>query len=97
MMTAQRDPFALARTEGDDLILSLFRQWYEEMRRLKCGSRSGLTRIALVVIGQIRRHSRIMRRKRSEGESAPMALGQRARGQGAADRVVQGVRASGGA
>ena len=47
----------------------------------------------LVVIGEIGRHSRIMRRKRSEGESAPMTLG----GALAAEvhRVVQGMPASG--
>src|SRR5437870_1634231 len=33
------------------------------------------TEIALSSSGQIRQHSRIMRRKRSEGESAPMTLG----------------------
>jgi hypothetical protein len=35
-----------------------------------------LSQGGLVVVGEIRRHRRIMRRNRSEGESAPMTLGQ---------------------
>jgi len=31
-MTAPRDPFALSRAEGDDAILSLFRQWIDDQR-----------------------------------------------------------------
>src|SRR5271155_3562542 len=40
------------------------------------GATRPLDQNCLVVIGRIGRHSRIMRRKRSEGESAPMTLGQ---------------------
>jgi hypothetical protein len=39
-------------------------------------SRSSAAKIALSVVGQIRRHCRIMRRNRSEGESTPITLGQ---------------------